>query len=64
MNSLHDVTFAKLKDGKRECKYSVYDYHEWEGVDYYTIRRVSSEELEEIKTVTYDKVQALLNKYI
>lgn len=62
---LTEATFAKLKWWARECTYSVRNYTEKDAhVEYYTIKRITEEQLEEIKTVTTDKVQAVLSKYI
>lgn len=61
----HEVTFAKFNDWKAECVYSIRNYSEAEThVVYYSIKRISEEQLEEIKNVATERVQAILSKYI
>lgn len=61
----NEVTFAKCIDGKAECTYSLRNYTEQDKhIRYYTVTRISDEQLEEIKNITTERVQAVLSKYI
>ena len=61
---MNEIVVLVYPDGHKSVKYDSHDALWHEVIDYYTIKQVTDEQLEEIKTCTYDRVQLLLNRYI
>ncbi len=59
-----EVLFIKHPNWDKTVKYESSDSLGHELIDYYTIKEITEEQLEEIKTATLDRLQLILNKYI
>lgn len=51
-------------DGQKSIKYDAQDWLWHELIDYYTIKELTKEQIEEIKTCTFERLQQILNHYI
>lgn len=61
---MQEVLIIVYPDGQKGIKYDSGDALGHEVIDYYTIKQLTEEQLEEIKTATLDRVQLILNRYI
>lgn len=59
-----EVLFIRYPNWHKEVKYASDDALGHTLIDYYTIRQLTEEQLDEIKTATLDRVQLILNRYI
>lgn len=57
-----DVTLIRYKDGKKEIKYWIDPMVDTRWVETYMYSPIPDEKIEEIKKVSTDKVQELLNR--
>ena len=63
-NRTMEVIFIQHPDGEKSCKFDSNDSLWQELIEFYTIKELTEEQLEEIKNCRRDQVQFILNRYI